>query len=200
MTTIDVHVATRSEAPAMAAALGRAFFDDPVMSYLLRDDTSRTGRLEKMFSAFLYGHYLKGGATFTDAANAGASMGAAPGHAILSPLEIIGQGHRMLGAFGVAVPRALRALSAVEKVHPKEPHWYLGVLGTDPSAQGKGVGGALLQPILDRCDAEGLPAYLESSKDRNVPYYERFGFRVTGEIHMAHGGPTVWPMWRDPQG
>ena len=82
MTTIDVHVATRSEAPAMAAALGRAFFDDPVMSYLLRDDTSRTGRLEKMFSAFLYGHYLKGGATFTDAANAGASMWAAPGHAM----------------------------------------------------------------------------------------------------------------------
>jgi len=200
MTTIDVHVATRAEAPTMAAALGRAFFDDPVMSFLLRDDASRTGRLEKMFSAFLYGHYLKGGATFTDAANSGTSMWAAPGHAILSPLEILGQGHRMLGAFGFAVPRALKALSAVEKVHPKEPHWYLGVLGTDPSAQGKGIGGALLQPILDRCDAEGLPAYLESSKDRNVPYYERFGFRVTGEIHIAQGGPTVWPMWRDPRG
>jgi GNAT superfamily N-acetyltransferase len=71
-------------------------------------------------------------------------------------------------------------------------------LGTDPAAQGQGVGAALLAPILARCDAEGIPAYLESSKDRNVPYYQRFGFEVTGEIQLR-GGPKVWPMWRTPQ-
>jgi carbamoyl-phosphate synthase large subunit len=49
------------------------------------------------------------------------------------------------------------------------------------------------------CDREGIPAYLESSKDRNVPYYERFGFKVTKEIALPRGGPLVWAMWRDPQ-
>ena len=79
-----------------------------------------------------------------------------------------------------------------------EPHWYLAILGTDPPHQGKGVGGALLAPVLTRCDTEGTGAYLESSKPDNVPYYERFGFRVSGQIDMPDG-PTMWPMWRDPQ-
>ena len=53
-------------------------------------------------------------------------------------------------------------------------------------------------PVLERCDTEGIPAYLESSKESNIAYYRRFGFEVTGEIVIAPGGPTVWPMWREP--
>ena len=51
---------------------------------------------------------------------------------------------------------------------------------------------------LARCDAARLPAYLESSKERNVPFYERHGFRVTGELTIPGGGPTLWLMWRNP--
>jgi GNAT superfamily N-acetyltransferase len=104
----------------------------------------------------------------------------------------------MLFRIGADTPRALALLSQVEKVHPKEPHWYLAVLGTAPEHQGKGVGSALMKPILDRCDGEGVPAYLESSKESNIPFYKRHGFEVTGEI-QAKNGPKVWPMWRDPQ-
>ena len=86
----------------------------------------------------------------------------------------------------------------MEKAHPEEPHWYLAVLGTAPEHQGKGVGSALISPILQKCDAEGVPAYLESSKESNIPFYQRHGFEVTGEIKVKNG-PTLWPMWRDPQ-
>ena len=53
--------------------------------------------------------------------------------------------------------------------------------------------------MLERCDAEGLPAYLESSKERNVPFYRRHGFEVREEIHFGPGGPPMWPMWRAPR-
>ena len=86
----------------------------------------------------------------------------------------------------------------MDRAHPREPHWYLSVLGTDPTQQGKGVGGALLEPVLDRCDSQGLGAYLESSKEANIPFYQRFGFAVTGQIDLPEG-PPVWPMWRDPR-
>jgi hypothetical protein len=54
-------------------------------------------------------------------------------------------------------------------------------------------------PILERGDAEGVPAYLESSKERNIPYYQRYGFEVTVELRLPKGGPLVWSMWREPR-
>jgi GNAT superfamily N-acetyltransferase len=66
-------------------------------------------------------------------------------------------------------------------------HWYLAVLGSDTVVRGKGYGQALMQSRLDRVDAEHAPAYLESSKAENVPYYQRFGFEVTSEIVSPKG-------------
>ena len=83
--------------------------------------------------------------------------------------------------------------------HPEEPHWYLGVIGSDPTVRGAGFGQALMRSRLDRCDAEGAPAYLESTKESNLAYYMRFGFEVTGELHIPGGGPPMWPMWRQPR-
>ena len=81
-----------------------------------------------------------------------------------------------------------------EKKHPTQPHWYLGILGTDTVHQGKGVGSALMQPILERCDAEGLPAYLESSREGRP-------LRITGREMVTCAPPDgelpadTWPPW-----
>ncbi|NCY15704.1 MAG: GNAT family N-acetyltransferase [Actinobacteria bacterium] len=91
----------------------------------------------------------------------------------------------------------LRLLAEVERRHPREPHWYLPLLGIDPRWQGRGFGGALLAIKLDECDRELIPAYLETQKPENVPYYERFGFRVTEVIELGDT-PPIWLMWRDP--
>ena len=82
--------------------------------------------------------------------------------------------------------------------HPTEPHYYLAVLGTEPEFQGRGIGSALLRPVLDICDRDEIPAYLESSKERNIAFYARHGFRVTREVTLPKG-PPVWLMWRDPR-
>jgi GNAT superfamily N-acetyltransferase len=84
-------------------------------------------------------------------------------------------------------------------VHPEEPHWYLQGLGTDPPRQGEGLASAALEPVLARCDADGVPAYLESTRERNVAFYERHGWTVTGTIDVPEGGPRLWAMWREPQ-
>ena len=71
---------------------------------------------------------------------------------------------------------------SMEEAHPEEPHWYLMVIGCDPTVRGKGFGQALMRSRLDRCDGEHAPAYLEASKAELVPYYRRFGFDQIGEI------------------
>jgi ribosomal protein S18 acetylase RimI-like enzyme len=87
----------------------------------------------------------------------------------------------------------------VEGLHPKEPHWYLFTLGTAPERQGKGVGSALLGSMLAHVDEEGQPAFLESSKERNIPLYARFGFEVFDKVAPKWGSPPVWRMWREPR-
>ncbi len=86
----------------------------------------------------------------------------------------------------------------VVDVHPAEPHWYLRAVGTLPAEQGRGLGAAVVAPVLARCDELGIPAYLESSNPRNLPFYLRLGFGFTGEIEQSPGGPVLTCMWREP--
>jgi GNAT superfamily N-acetyltransferase len=104
-----------------------------------------------------------------------------------------------LWAAGRFAARGMRVGNAVRRQHPHDPpHWYLAMLGTHPSHQGKGLASGLLTPVLYECDAEGIPAYLESSKEANIPFYERHGFRVQHLLKVPEGCPPIWAMWRDP--
>jgi ribosomal protein S18 acetylase RimI-like enzyme len=103
-------------------------------------------------------------------------------------------------AFRRCLLRALRTQLQIEQLHAGQsrPHWYLGYLGTRRGRQGQGLGTQLLREVLAGLDADGVPAYLESSNERNLPLYERNGFRVIGELQALGYGPTIWRMWREP--
>jgi ribosomal protein S18 acetylase RimI-like enzyme len=87
----------------------------------------------------------------------------------------------------------------IEDHHPLPHHMYLSVLGTDPEQQGRGIGSALLAPGLRLADEEGLPCYLESSKEQNIAFYARHGFVVRETIRFPKDGPSLWLMWREPR-
>jgi GNAT superfamily N-acetyltransferase len=89
-------------------------------------------------------------------------------------------------------------LEQMGQFHPIEPHWYLPLIGVDPAAQGRGYGALLMKGILDQCDAQALPAYLEATSPRNVPLYQRHGFEVVGTIQIGTSPPLV-PMYRKPR-
>ena len=182
----------------IATALVSAFHDDPVMLYMFDKPSGREKKLRALFLSESKRALTKGAVhTTADGPAKGGAIWMAPGQWKTGGLELLGQIPLML-TLGSATPRALSLLSKMEKVHPKEPHWYLAILGTATEHQGKGVGSALIDPVLEQCDAEGLPAYLESSKESNIPFYNRHGFEVTGEV-TAKNGPTIWPMWREPR-
>jgi GNAT superfamily N-acetyltransferase len=79
--------------------------------------------------------------------------------------------------------------------HPSEPHWYLPLIGVGPMDQGRGLGSALLEYALKRCDRDGTPSYLESTSPKSVPLYERHGFDVVGVIQVG-SAPPIFPMVR----
>ncbi|MDH6194778.1 ribosomal protein S18 acetylase RimI-like enzyme [Mycobacterium frederiksbergense] len=199
---IDVRPPQRADVSVLARTLGRAFFDDPVMTWLMPDAGRRARSLPRMFAALTRHHFLRVGAS--EVAGRAGEIGAAalwdpPGRWKPTRLEEFAMMPGLLRAFGRSGHRGSQVAALMKEHHPEEPHWYLAMIGSDPMVRGGGLGHALMRSRLDRVDAEHAPAYLESSNPDNIPYYLRFGFEVTGEIRLPHGGPILTPMWRRPR-
>jgi GNAT superfamily N-acetyltransferase len=198
--TLDVRPACKADVGELSVVLARAFHDDPVMMWMLPKVVGRARALPRMFATMTRHHFLPGGGAEVaaeDGAIGGATLWDPPGHWKTPQREEWLMKPAFVTAFRSRIPAAQKVADVMKENHPEEPHWYLAVIGTDPSVRGKGFGQALMHSRLDRCDDEHAPAYLESTKWDNVPYYQRFGFEVTGEIKLPDGGPSLWPMWRE---
>jgi ribosomal protein S18 acetylase RimI-like enzyme len=195
-----VRRAASADVEPMAAQLCRSFFDDPVMEYVFRNERRRTQGMQRYFTSQMRGDYLAFGGCYTTDDYRGAAIWAPAGKPLLTGMAGIANLVRALPYVASHLPTTLKMISLIESMHPHEPHWYLATLGTDPEAQGRGIGSALMRPALDYCDAEARPAYLESSKERNISFYNRHGFEVVREVAFPRGGPKVWTMWRQPKG
>ncbi|MDE2466089.1 MAG: GNAT family N-acetyltransferase [Alphaproteobacteria bacterium] len=192
--TAGVRAAVTTDSAALSQTLAQAFHDDPMMCHLLSDPATRPVVMPRLFRVLFKLSLPYGACDVTDGYEA-ASLWRPPGQWHVHWWQYITNGPQLLRVFGAGVGRVMATMDVVERQHPKEPHWYLQVIGTDPEQQGKGFAGKLMRRRLEVVDAENMPAYLESSKETNIPIYRNFGFEVTGEIKIADG-PTLWPMWR----
>jgi GNAT superfamily N-acetyltransferase len=200
--SVDVRPLGRRDVRAAAGVLGRAFYDDPVAMWMVPDNESRARALPRAFATLARRHFLsRGGSEVAsrDGVIGGTALWDPPGQRKDSKLQKLSMIPGFFWAMGRRTARMEQAMRLMEENHPEEPHWYLMLLGTDPTVRGAGFGQALMHSRLDRCDAEHAPAYLEASKPDLVPYYSRFGFEVTGEIKLPESGPSMFPMWRAPR-
>lgn len=197
-TPVTVRPARRDDLDELAVVLGRAFDDDPVMEFVFHRRPVAP-RAETLMYLFALLHFDHDGVFVAEDPATGAIIGgtvwAPPGHWQVPMYRYLPHFPKLLKAAGLRGLTKIPILSAMEKHHPRDPHQYLAVIGTDPDHQGKGIGTALLEPMLAHCDETGLPAYLESSKESNVPYYARFGFEVT-QAYPIPNGPSIYFMWR----
>jgi ribosomal protein S18 acetylase RimI-like enzyme len=191
--------ATPADVPALARTLARAFLDDPVAEWAWRPAALRLEMLER-FHATRLRQTLSDEEVWTTADRACAALWAPPKRWRQTPREAVAFARCFLHPRLLArMPLVAAGWHGLERKHPPAPaHWYLAVLGVDPQSQGQGLGSAVLGPVLEQCDADGIGAYVESSKERNIDFYARHGFRVTGEPRLPRG-PIVWTMWRDPR-
>jgi len=192
---VTARPATWADADAAAATLARAFVDDPLICFMLRDVARRPVVMPKLFK-MLFKLGLPHGACDVTTGYEAVALWRPPGAWHIPFHQYITNGAAFIDIFGLGgALQVMGAMDLIEKRHPHEPHWYLQVLGTDPARQGKGYGGVAIRRQLALADAAAMPCYLESSKDTNIPIYKSFGFEVTGEITLPNG-PTIWPMWR----
>lgn len=201
--TIEVRRATEEDVPALAGVLGRAFTNDPPLTWVFRDDATRVDRLTALFGMALFGVFLPHGEVYAAADLSGAALWEprvpdTPATEDDDP-EAFPAAMAAAGFLPEEVDRMQTFLGTMDDAHPKDVrHWYLGVLGADLDRQGQGIGSACMAPKLAALDEAGEFAYLESSNEKNVPLYERHGFRVVGVLDLPDG-PALWRMWREPR-
>jgi GNAT superfamily N-acetyltransferase len=197
--SVQIRPATPGDHEAAAEALALAFADDPCWAHLLPDPATRAERLLAFFNAEIENLAPEYRLLWIAEDGGGAAVWAHPGRWRVPPSRSLRSGRRMAAVFGRRLPLAIWTQLRFERRHPRTSHWYLHYLGVEPRRQGRGIGAALIAPVLERCDRDGVPAHLEASTERNRALYERNGFSLTGTFDMPAGGPPLREMWRKPR-
>jgi ribosomal protein S18 acetylase RimI-like enzyme len=187
-----------ADIPKVAEVIADAFAEDPFWAWLFPEADRRL--VVRSWITQLRVSYLPKGHSYTNDDVSGAALWSPPDKWQLSATQQLRLAPSYLRLLGPRRMRtASRAFAVIEGGHPDEPHWYLSVLGVTPLRQRSGVGRSLIEPMLERADADGVRSSLETFKPDNVPYYERFGFEVTKEDDIGGGGPHMWAMVRRPR-
>jgi GNAT superfamily N-acetyltransferase len=190
-------LASEAEGDVAAEILGRAFVRDPVLTAFF-DKGTKAARLAQYFELECRIALAGYGEIWLDEDLLGAALWRRPG-GYPEPLSVgLRMLPRALRLFPRQFLRASRSMTRLARLHPREPHWYLFAIGVVPEATGQGRGSALLRPVLRRCDADRVPAYLEASSTDNARLYARLGFEARDEVEVLDG-VVLRPMWREPQ-
>lgn len=192
--TTSIKAATASDQEQVVAVILLAFSADPVARWSYPDPHDYLEHFPHLVRA-LGGQAFAHGSAHCVEGFSGAALWLPPGvmpdeEAITAVLRRTIPERRQEEVFSV--------LEQMGGYHPSEPHWYLPLIGVDPSRHSQGYGSALMQHALLQCDRERIPAYLESTNSRNIHLYERHGFKSLGKIQAGESPPIV-PMLRKPE-
>ena len=196
-----VRRAGEADIATVSRILAAAFDDDPVFNWFIRQDERHGEAVEKLLRGGVELAVREHGECYLLEDERGAAVWQPPGYERPPPAPE--QRERFVAGI-CNTPEGRRRFAQFAELmaehHPAEPpNFYLGAIGVLPAVQRGGLGSLLIRAVLDRCDREGIPASLISTRERNLPLYERHGFVVSARVELPDGGPAMWPMWREPR-
>ena len=199
---VAIRAADEGDRELVVRLLDESFQDDPVSGWVFPGYEYRRTTHHRLMAAFTEIVLAEGRIDVTEDGSACALWLSVPAGEHDAEEDAADDGPALLRA---AVDPGNERIELIGRltaeIHPAgRAHEYLWMIGVTPEHQGEGIGSALVQHVLDRCDREGLPAYLEASSARSRGLYERLGFELTGRPLDLPNGPQMWPMWREPRG
>ncbi|MET7487423.1 GNAT family N-acetyltransferase [Streptomyces sp. NPDC005538] len=195
---VAIRAAGEGDRELVVRLLDEAFQDDPVSGWIFPDAEYRRTTHPKLMAAFTDAVLADGRIDLAEDGAACALWLSVPGEA--HPQDGPDEAVQLREAVDPGNERVETIARLMEAGHPADrAHEYLWMIAVRPARQGEGLGAALIRHVLDRCDREGLPAYLEASSERSTKLYQRLGYAFTDRTLDLPDGPRMYPMWREPR-
>jgi GNAT superfamily N-acetyltransferase len=195
----DIICLTSSQVKEASALLCRAFYQDPLVQYMLPDE-GRRAQVLPSFYRIVVRYALRYGEVYTTPEVDGVACWLTPGNTTVSTWRLLRVAPTAPFSFSLSEQQRntiySRYTDEAHELAMSRPHWYLWGLGVEPSRQHQGLGGLLIQPILARADRDGLPCYLETTNEVNVPFYEKHDFTVVSDGVIPDTALRIWGMCR----
>ncbi|TAD88826.1 MAG: GNAT family N-acetyltransferase [Oscillatoriales cyanobacterium] len=189
---IQIRTASASDLRYINAAMVLAFSNDPIVRWLYPEPDRYLTYYPRIVEAYI-NHSLVHQTCYYVDGYGGAAHWIPPGASMDAELfmeifqESIAESHQA---------EAFEFLEQMDRCHPSQTHWYLAMIGVEPTQQGKGFGSALLQHMLSQCDRDRIPAYLEASSPQNIAFYKQHGFELISPSVQVGSSPILSPMIR----
>ena len=193
---------TKSQIKPSAEMIARALQDDPLITYLIPNSTERKNKSHILFEGMIRYGVLYGEVYATSSNLEGVAVWIPSEKVDFTMWRLIRSGFLSI-LFGLGRKAISRMLSfadyttSLHKSHAPFPHWYLFVIGVDPIFQGKGYASKLLRPMFARIDQEHFPCYVETENEKNISFYQHFGFKVVEEGTIPETNTPHWAMLRE---
>ena len=195
---IKIRKATYNDVNKLANTLAESFNDDPYVNWILRKDKKRNSGLLALFTGCLKKICMPHDEVFTTEDYSGTSLWLPPGKTKISFLKQLTLLPIILKVTGFSrLNRFMDIMDLINEIHPEKKHYFLQYMGVIREHRSKGIGSSLLKPIIEKSKEEKCGIYLENSKEKNISFYEKNGFKVLDEVKINDELPPFWPMWRD---
>lgn len=196
-----IRLATSADTPALSQMLARSFAQEEFWTWMVGTHTGLEQRLQQGFATQIRRFALPHQHIWCGTQYEAAALWSPPNGwhlGLLQQAQLLPEFIQLLGLKRLWA--VSRAVDAIQAVHPKTAHYYLQVLGVDPSQQGQGWSRPLMDVVLQQADQSQMPCYLETATQSNLSLYRRFGFEVSHTLDdLPYGAPTMWSMWREPK-
>jgi len=203
-TSVTVTELSSHQLKAAASLLAAAFFNYPMFTFYFPDPQRRARYLpwylrNVLNCAFRYGD------VYTTPEVSGVIFTLPPGHTKISLWEYVQNGF-LLTPLLLGLQNYKRSMDCEDfvgrtqtRLMQDRPHYYLWGLAVDPARKSKGIGTALMQPVLEKADADKMPIYLETHDERNASYYQRHSFDLIHTVNIPKYDLPIWCMLREPR-
>jgi GNAT superfamily N-acetyltransferase len=178
--------ATVNDRQLVIDILKKSFDDNKSVNYVVKQDQKRKDRIQGLME-YSFDVCNAFGEVWTSEDLQACALILFPDKKRTSLKTILWDLKLALSVIGVdRVSAVLRRESMIKSHHPKQPFAYLWFIGVNPSKQNKGIGSAFIKEVIHKCEKQERPIYLETSVERNLPFYKKFGFEIFQSLNLSY--------------